>query len=65
MIIFWLTCLLGYPRTSAPEPVNAHSIKQASSHLALLDMLWLIMYTRTTTPTYNKKHWDIIYFLIC
>ena len=20
MIIFWLTCLLGYPRTSAPEP---------------------------------------------
>ena len=21
MIIFWLTCLVGYPRTSAPEPV--------------------------------------------
>ena len=20
MIIFWLTCLVGYPRTSAPEP---------------------------------------------
>ncbi|EFB35069.1 hypothetical protein PREVCOP_05203 [Segatella copri DSM 18205] len=23
MIIFWFTCLLGYPRTSAPEPINA------------------------------------------
>ena len=23
MIIFWLTCLVGYPRTSAPEPNNA------------------------------------------
>ena len=22
MIIFWLTCLVGYPRTSAPEPQN-------------------------------------------
>ena len=20
MMIFWLTCLVGYPRTSAPEP---------------------------------------------
>ena len=22
MIIFWLTCLVGYPRTSAPEPIS-------------------------------------------
>ena len=21
MMIFWLTCLVGYPRTSAPEPI--------------------------------------------
>ncbi|MBW0032314.1 hypothetical protein V7T14_14035, partial [Segatella copri] len=25
MIIFWLTCLVGYPRTSAPEPRNQRS----------------------------------------
>ena len=24
MMIFWLTCLVGYPRTSAPEPVFLH-----------------------------------------
>ena len=23
MMIFWLTCLVGYPRTSAPEPEMA------------------------------------------
>ena len=22
MMIFWLTCLVGYPRTSAPEPIK-------------------------------------------
>ena len=24
MIIFWLTCLVGHPRTSAPEPTLFH-----------------------------------------
>ena len=27
MMIFWLTCLVGYPRTSAPEPYNSVSSK--------------------------------------
>ena len=26
MIIFWLTCLVGYPRTSAPEPKIAKEL---------------------------------------
>ena len=26
MMIFWLTCLVGYPRTSAPEPTYHHYI---------------------------------------
>ena len=26
MMIFWLTCLVGYPRTSAPEPENLDAI---------------------------------------
>ena len=27
MMIFWLTCLVGYPRTSAPEPEKGfHSV---------------------------------------
>ena len=41
MIIFWLTCLVGYPRTSAPEPRNLsvyvairlQSLQGAGEHL--------------------------------
>ncbi|MBW0031320.1 hypothetical protein V7T14_13575, partial [Segatella copri] len=42
MIIFWLTCLVGYPRTSAPEPIflpvfvsGNHSISEALSCILL------------------------------
>ena len=31
MMIFWLTCLVGYPRTSAPEP---ESYKKSLTGLA-------------------------------
>ena len=27
MMIFWLTCLVGYPRTSAPEPNDQSKVK--------------------------------------
>lgn len=27
MMIFWLTCLVGYPRTSAPEPKKLAALR--------------------------------------
>ena len=33
MIIFWLTCLLGYPRTSAPEPINHQAMNEETEQL--------------------------------
>ena len=36
MIIFWLTCLVGYPRTSAPEPIKAEKGDANSQYLLAL-----------------------------
>ena len=33
MIIFWLTCLVGYPRTSAPEPIFLSRFAGVAYHL--------------------------------
>ena len=36
MIIFWLTCLVGYPRTSAPEPKSTETWERESTALIKL-----------------------------
>ena len=38
MIIFWLTCLVGYPRTSAPEPQNGKIVGYITGTTAFASM---------------------------
>ena len=72
MIIFWLTCLVGYPRTSAPEPKFWHlawtnaELKTESPTRAWLERntqyafidqeLWILL----SHPFYRKKFKEYI-----
>ena len=55
MIIFWLTCLVGYPRTSAPEPsfYNDKIEKEKNERHDVLEVLQNIPKQPTTKNEYN------------
>ena len=53
MIIFWLTCLVGYPRTSAPEPKllikfqEVQTVKQQLKILIFQPMIHFLLISNT------------------
>ena len=57
MIIFWLTCLVGYPRTSAPEPIFLSRFAGVACHLCCQVALGEAEGAAQGVPTVHIKKW--------
>ena len=56
MIIFRLTCLVGYPRTSAPEPIMGDTGKHSSAWCLVFDSFVVILQpVRRQCPENDNK----------
>ena len=57
MIIFWLTCLVGYPRTSATEPIFLSRFTRVACHLCCQVALGEAEGAALGVPTVHIKKW--------
>ena len=63
MMIFWLTCLVGYPRTSAPEPLfftAKHIVRQKPKSVTLC-----ILQVKRESIIWKKKEGDKQILKLC